>query len=108
MKKCVEIEKADDGTFTVTDCSKEEGPESQGMHQMPGGEMMKDSMMDAGGMQEGMRGMRGMGGMEPQGQSVPTLKDALMAAAEILSSGESGNMADKQAAFSSADERLTR
>lgn len=105
MKKCVEIEKADDGTFTVTDCSKEEGPESQGMHQMPSGEMMKDSMMDAGGMQEGMRGM---GEMEPQGQSVPTLKDALMAAAEILSSGESTNMADKQAAFSSADERLTR
>lgn len=96
MKKCVEIEMSDDGTFVVTDCSKEDGGESKGMHQMPGGEMMPNDMMQMGGE------------MEPQGQSVPTLKEALMAAAEILSSGESNNMADKQAAFSAADERLTR
>ncbi len=93
---CVEIEKSEDGTFMVTDCSKEEGDESKGMHQMPGGEMMPNDMMPMGGE------------MEPQGQLVATLKEALMAAAEILSSGESSNMADKQAAFSTADERLTR
>lgn len=93
---CVKIEKSEDGTFVVTDCSKEEGDESKGMHQMPGGEMMPDDMMPMGGE------------MEPQGQPVATLKDALMAAAEVLSGGESSNMADKQAAFASADERLTR
>ena len=101
---CVEIEKNEDGTFTVTDCGKEEGMEAKpGMHQMPGGQMMRDEIMQGG------QGMEGMGEeMEAQGQQVATLKDALMAAADILTSGGSTDMQSKQAAFASADERLTR
>lgn len=102
MASCVEIEKNEDNTFTVTDCSYEEGAEGKpGMHQMPGGQMMRDDAM-----QGGMEGMQGE--MEAEGQQVATLKDALMAAADILTSGGSTDMATKQAAFSSADERLTR
>ena len=94
MAACVEIAKNDDGTFTVTDCSKEEGAEGG---QMSPGDMMQD-------VQGG-----GMGGeMEAQGQQVQTLKDALMAAADILTKGGSSEITDKQTAFSSADERLTR
>ena len=108
MATCVEIEKNDDGTFVVTDCSQEEGTEGQmqpGMHKMPDGQMMRGDMMQGG--QGG--GMEGMGGeMEAQGQQVATLKDALMAAADILTKGGSSDINDKQAAFSSADERLTR
>ena len=106
MATCVEIEKNDDGTFVVTDCSQEEGTEGQmqhGMHKMPDGQMMRDEMMQGG------QGMEGMGEeMEAHGQQVATLKDALMAAADILTSGGSTDMQSKQTAFSSADERLTR
>ena len=102
MATCVEIEKNEDGTFMVTDCTQEESGEP-GMHKMRGGQMMRDEMMQGG------QGMEGMGEeMEAQGQQVQTLKDALMAAADILTKGGSSEMNDKQTAFSSADERLTR
>ena len=71
------------------------------MHQ-PAGQMMANSEM------QGMQGEMGGGEMEAQGKQVATLKDALMAAADILTSGGSTDMQSKQAAFSSADERLTR
>lgn len=110
MATCVEIEKNEDGTFTVTDCSNEEEGMGMGMHKMPDGQMMRNDMMQGGNGQIGQGG--GMGGMqgemEAQGQHAPTLRDALMAAADILTSGESTDMSEKQAAFSSADERLTR
>lgn len=94
MAKCVEIEKNEDGTFMVTDCSNEES--SEGMHRMPGGQMMRNEEMPS------------QGEVEAKGQQVTTLKDALMAAADILTKGGSTDMIEKQAAFSSADERLTR
>ena len=96
-KICVEIElETDGGTFTVSKCGPEE-------HQMPGGEMMQGGEM---GGQEGAGG--GPEQEEAGGQTFTSLKDALMAAADILTSGGSTDMATKQAAFSSADERLTR
>lgn len=95
MASSVSITKNEDGTFTVTDSSAEEGAEGG----MTGGQMMQ-------GGQGGMEGMQGE--MAPEGQQVATLKDALMAAADILTNGGSTDMESKQAAFNSADERLTR
>ena len=77
MKICVEIEmETDDGTFTVSQCDPSEDAPSQG-----------------GAMPGGVPGAEQGGETENDGQTYNNIKDALMAAAKLLTADTRSNQA---------------